>query len=96
MRKSSEFSPAMCFSSKVSPGISPEGVKAAGTAEACPERHLVPFTSCQSGWLGWGKGGATEEVRLAKDSLAEGAHLGWTPVKSVGHIAESQVCAGLV
>lgn len=45
MPKSLEFSLAMCFSSEVAPGISPEEVKASGTAEAFPERHLVPFTS---------------------------------------------------
>lgn len=49
MPKSLEFSLAMCFSSEVAPGISPEEVKASGTAEAFPERHLVPFTSWQSG-----------------------------------------------
>lgn len=49
MPKSLEFSLAMCFSSEVAPGISPEEVKASGTAEAFPERHLVPFNSWQSG-----------------------------------------------
>lgn len=57
--------PCNCFSSKLSPGSSPEVELAAGTTKASPEGHVEPFTSWQSDDLD-GERGATEDIGCAK------------------------------